>query len=106
MTERELAQRLRDEGLDPGAWGNGPGDTYGAHEHAFDKVLVCASGSIEFGLPATGERVTLAVGDRLHLPARTRHAAVVGPSGVTCLEAHLPAGRLGSEVQHLGAGEW
>jgi hypothetical protein len=26
-------------------------------------------------------------GDRLDLPARTLHAATVGPEGVTCLEA-------------------
>jgi hypothetical protein len=30
----------------------------------------------------------LEAGDRLDLPAGTPHAAVVGPQGVTCLEAH------------------
>ena len=34
------------------------------------------------------------MGDRLDLPAGTRHDALVGPTGVTCLEAHLPAGSL------------
>ncbi len=62
--QAELAARLRAEGLDPGAWGNGPGDVYGAHAHGYDKVLVCAAGSIVFGLPARGERVALEVGDR------------------------------------------
>ena len=100
-----LADRLRDEGLDPSAWSNGPGDTYAAHSHGYDKVLVCERGSIRFGLPGTGPGVDLAEGDRLELPAGTRHDADVGPRGVTCLEAHLPAGRL-TALRRLPAGEW
>jgi uncharacterized protein YjlB len=106
MTQRhDLEATLRAEGLDPGAWSNGPGDRYGAHEHGYDKVLVCASGSIRFGLPGADSAVDLGVGDRLDLPAGTAHDAVVGPDGVTCLEAHLPAGRLGA-LRHHVAGDW
>ena len=100
-----LAGRLRAEGLDPGSWSNGPHDVYSPHAHGFDKVLVCAAGSIRFGLPRTGEQVVLAVGDRLDLPAGTEHEAVVGPDGVTCLESHLPAGRL-VVVRRHAAGTW
>ena len=106
MAAVELARRLRSEGLDPGSWGNGPGDVYGAHAHGYDKVLVCVAGSIVFGLPRRGERVALAVGDRLDLPAGTEHDAVVGPDGVTCLEAHRPAGELGAEPVRRAAGDW
>ena len=88
--------RLRAEGLAPSSWSNGPGDRYGAHDHAYDKVVVVASGSIQFGLPDLGRYVDLATGDRLELPAATRHDAIVGGSGVTCLEAHLPAGTFGA----------
>lgn len=105
MTRDELEARLRAEGLEPGAWGNGPGDRYSAHEHGYDKVLVCAQGSIRFGLPASGGAVDLAAGDRLDLPAGTRHDAIVGADGVTCLEAHLPAGRLTALRRHA-AGAW
>ncbi len=98
--------RLRAEGLDPGSWSNGPGDVYGAHRHGYDKVLVCAAGSIVFGLPDRGDRVALAAGDRLDLPAGTEHDAVVGPAGVTCLEAHLPAGSLGGGARRRAAGAW
>jgi uncharacterized protein YjlB len=108
MTEgnaRELADRLRAEGLDPGTWSNGPGDVYGAHDHGYDKVLVVASGSVRFGLVGRGESIELAVGDRLDLPAGTTHDALVGGSGVTCLEAHAPAGSLGGLRRHP-AGEW
>ena len=105
MTPVELAARLRAEGLEPGAWSNEPDDTYAAHAHGFDKVLACAAGSIRFWLPETGAFVDLGEGDRLDLPAGTRHDAVVGPNGVTCLEAHLAAGSLG-ELRRRAAGEW
>lgn len=101
----ELEQILRAEGLAPGAWANGPGDRYGAHEHPYDKVIVATAGSIRFGLPATAETVELVVGDRLELPAGTRHDALVGQDGVTCLEAHLDRGFL-VEVARHAAGSW
>jgi quercetin dioxygenase-like cupin family protein len=101
----EVAARLRAEGLEPSTWSNGPGDRYSAHEHGYDKVIVVESGSIAFGLPDLGETVDLIAGDRLELPAATRHDAIVGPLGVSCLEAHLPVGRL-ARVAHRPAGGW
>jgi uncharacterized protein YjlB len=101
----DLAERLRNEGLRPNAWGNGPGERYGTHEHPYDKVIVVEQGSIRFGLPATGEAVELAEGDRLELPAGTSHDAVVGAAGVSCLEAHLPSGSFVSAVRRA-AGSW
>ena len=105
MTGAGLEERLREEGLDPAAWSNGPGDRYAAHEHGYDKVIVVADGSITFGLPARGEGASLAEGDRLELPAGTSHDATVGPAGVTCLEAHRPAGTL-SQLVRREAGSW
>jgi len=103
-------ERLRAAGLHPSSWANGPGDRYAAHSHAYDKVLVVARGSIRFGLPDTqGDEPTsveLGVGDRLDLPASTLHEAIVGPGGVECLEAHLPAGTLGSSPVRHPAGAW
>ena len=101
-----VGERLRREGLEPTSWSNGPGERYAGHSHTYDKVLVVASGSIRFGLPAEGRSVDLATGDRLELPAGTDHDAVVGPDGVLCLEAHLPAGSLGNEVQRKTARDW
>ncbi len=105
MIGEDLAGRLRAEGLAPGAWSNGPGDRYSAHAHDYDKVLVCSAGSIRFGLPGRGDAVTLDVGDRLELPAGTTHDALVGADGVTCLEAHLSAGRL-ARLRRIPAGDW
>ena len=91
------AARLAKAGLSASPWSNGPGDTYAAHRHGYDKVLVATSGSITFHLTELGRDVELTEGQRLDLPAGTEHAATVGPRGVTCLEAHLDAGSLGPE---------
>ncbi len=104
--EAELRDRLAAEGLDASAWGNGPGDTYSAHSHGYDKVLVATSGSITFHLTDLGRDVVLATGDRLELPAGTTHGATVGSEGVECLEAHLPAGSLPAGLRPLPAGSW
>jgi quercetin dioxygenase-like cupin family protein len=98
-----LRERLLGEGLDPGAWTNGPGDRYDSHDHVYDKVIVVASGSITFGLDEGPTELT--EGDRLELPAATAHDAIVGGSGVVCLEAHLPAGTL-STIARREAGSW
>ena len=100
-----VGDRLRDLGLEAGAWSNGAGDRYAAHAHGYDKVLACERGSIRFGLPDRREAVDLAAGDRLDLPAGTRHDAVVGPDGVTCLEAHVPSGSLDG-LRRYPAGTW
>src|SRR4051812_14859394 len=78
---------MRAEGLQPYAWENDPGYVYAAHRHAYDKVLFCVRGSIRFDLAEEGRTVEMAAGDRLDLPAGTAHGAVVGESGVVCLEA-------------------
>ena len=82
----EADRVFRDEGCSaPRHWGNGPGDAYGWHEHAYHKVLFCLAGSITFHLRA-GD-VGLQAGDRLDLEPGTEHAATVGPDGCSCVEA-------------------
>jgi quercetin dioxygenase-like cupin family protein len=96
---------MRDQGLRPDGWGNGPDSRYGAHDHPYDKVIVVERGSIRFGLPGSHESIELVAGDRLDLPAGTVHDALVGPTGVTCLEAHLPAGTLDAPLRRP-SGAW
>jgi mannose-6-phosphate isomerase-like protein (cupin superfamily) len=69
----------------PRVWGNGPGDRYERHNHAFHKVLFCISGSIVFHTE-DGD-LELTAGDRLDLAPGTVHAATVGPEGCECVEA-------------------
>jgi quercetin dioxygenase-like cupin family protein len=87
-TEDQILGILAREGLHAYRWSNGPGDVYGAHSHSYYKVIYVVRGSIEFGLPDSGDALALNAGDRLELPAGVRHDAVVGPQGVICLEAH------------------
>lgn len=81
------AAEFRAAGLPHYEWSNGPHDRYAEHQHAYEKILICLAGSIVFHVPGQ-LALELHPGDRLVLPAQTRHAATVGPQGVRCLEAH------------------
>jgi quercetin dioxygenase-like cupin family protein len=85
-TPASVADRLREEGVEPHQWSNGPGDRYGAHRHDYEKVLMCAAGSITFLVGPAGAPVELRAGEGFVLPAGTLHAAVVGPEGCVCVE--------------------
>ena len=85
-SEAGLEALLRRERLSPRWWSNAPGDRYGAHSHSYHKVLYCARGSIRFVLNG-GQGLDLSPGDRLDIAPGVSHSAVVGPQGVTCVEA-------------------
>jgi uncharacterized cupin superfamily protein len=85
LDESAVQAAMRADGLHPHSWGNGPGDRYGWHEHDYEKVLYCVTGSIVFHTD-DGD-VALDAGDRMVLPSGTRHAATVGPRGCRCVEA-------------------
>jgi uncharacterized protein YjlB len=93
---------MRDQGLRPDLWANGPGERYAAHHHPYDKVIAVERGSIRFGLPGSHESIELTAGDRMDLPAGTVHDAFVGPTGVACSSAPSAAldapGALGGMV--------
>lgn len=88
-TRAEAECSLRDAGVEPAAWSNEPGDHYGAHSHPYTKLLVCVEGSITFLVGPGEATVELHPGAGFVMPPGTDHAAVVGPSGCTCLEGHL-----------------
>lgn len=83
--EEVAAEAFATDGLTPHRWSSDPGHRYALHAHDYHKVLFCVDGSIIFHTES-GD-LPLAAGDRLDLPAGTVHSAVVGPDGVTCLEA-------------------
>lgn len=91
VSEAKLRDQLAREGLVAERWSNGPGAVYDTHTHPYAKVLVVASGEITFTIDGGKRVVSMLPGDRLELPARTTHSAVVGPPGVVCLEAHVDA---------------
>lgn len=97
-----LEARLRAEGLEPSTWSNLPGERYEDHTHDYDKVVVVVEGRVTFGLSGYGVGFLLTPGERLDLPANVRHDATVGDKGVTCFEAHLAAGTVGSRAKGRG----
>ena len=86
--ESTLQAQLTHQGLKPIRWSNDPDAVYGTHEHPYGKVLVVVSGSITFTINGGTRVVAMKPGDRLELPPRTPHSAVVGSDGVVCFEAH------------------
>ena len=85
---KELENSLRAEARDVYGWSNGPGDRYEQHAHSYHKLLYCTRGTIDFVL-ADGRTLSLRPGDRMLLPAGTRHAARVGPEGCACIEGKV-----------------
>ena len=88
-TEDELRARLEREGLTPTRGFNGPGAVYAVHAHPYTKALIVVEGGMAVSLERVGRTIWLKAGDRLDIPPETSHSAVVGSSGVVCLEAHL-----------------
>lgn len=66
-------------------WDNEAGAVYAVHSHPYRKILYVAAGSITF-TPEGQAPVVMRHGDRLELPPRMRHGAVVGDAGVVCWE--------------------
>ena len=85
---KQIDAQIRAEARDVYGWSNGPGDRYEQHAHAYNKLLYCTRGSIDFVL-GDGRTLTLRPGDRMVLPAGTPHAARVGPGGCVCLEGKV-----------------
>ena len=89
LSEMAIRRKLNSEELGYYSWANQPGDFYSEHTHPYNKVIYVVRGSITFNLPDMDKTVTINPGDRLELPSGIPHSALVGPEGVTCLEAHL-----------------
>ena len=87
-SEEIIHQILNEEGLNYYPWSNSPNDLYAPHVHTYNKIIYVVRGSITFILPEEDQRITLNPGDRLELPAKVVHSAVVSSQGVTCFEAH------------------
>ena len=87
-SETDVLRLIADKGFSGYRWSNQPGDVYGAHSHAFFKIIFVIQGSITFGLPQEEIQISLNAGDRLDLARGTIHDAIVGAQGVVCLEIH------------------
>lgn len=84
-TETEVKALVRQSGLAAWRWEGEPGKHYPPHHHPHTKTLWVARGAITFYI--NSETLNLEAGDKMILPANTRHEADAGPEGVVCFEA-------------------
>ncbi|MGQ9887797.1 MAG: cupin domain-containing protein [Aggregatilineales bacterium] len=88
-TMSTITRMMKAQGLRPYMWTNTPNHRYAVRSHGYDKVLCVVEGALELVLPDSNQRVRLRPGDRADIPAGTRHGAIVGSNGVTCVEASI-----------------
>jgi len=83
ITEKErIFEELQKEGYtNLYVWSDFPGTFYDWHTHPFDEVRWVIEGEITIG--TEGETFHLKPGDKLRVPAGTRHWAKVGKEGVS-----------------------
>jgi redox-sensitive bicupin YhaK (pirin superfamily) len=81
LTRTSSSMRRLASGLEPYPWSAGAGAHFARHSHHATKHLYVLDGSIEI------DGVALVEGEGIVIPAGTLHSAVVGPRGVTCVEA-------------------
>jgi quercetin dioxygenase-like cupin family protein len=85
MTEKRVMGLLEREGYEVSVYAYREGTVFDEHEHAQDKCDAVIEGF--FRIRAGGEVFEMKPGDRLYIPAGTRHAAeVVGRHTVVTLD--------------------
>jgi quercetin dioxygenase-like cupin family protein len=86
VSEKRMMSILEQEGYEIAVYTYREGTVFPEHEHAQDKCDGVIEGTLR--ITASGEANDLKPGDRLYLPAGTRHTAeVVGKKTVVSLDA-------------------
>ena len=77
------------EGLEPVDETFAPQTVLTDHRHPFDEVRMVVSGALFLNI--NGNQLLLRPGDRIEIPANTRHSkSVEGGESCTCVVAHRP----------------
>lgn len=100
-TEQEAEARLHREGYDSFRWYDVPGASYPNHRHPYDECIWVLKGQITFKVMFKLNEIEyhLKPGDRLYLPARIPHTAIIpNEAGVTYLVGSKPFPREGHEA--------
>jgi quercetin dioxygenase-like cupin family protein len=84
-TEKKMLTLLESEGYEVAVYAYREGTVFAEHEHAQEKCDAVVEGVLR--ITVAGEAFDLKAGDRLYLPAGTRHGAeVVGRKTVLSLD--------------------
>ena len=81
LAEREIADKVEEEGFDPIKISDPPGRVYSPHTHPETKLLAFLSGSMEVKVADKTHRCK--AGDKVIIDGNVEHSAVVGPEGCT-----------------------
>ena len=85
LSEKRMMGLLENEGFEVAVYAYREGTVFAEHEHAQEKCDAVVEGVLRITLG--GEAYDLKAGDRLYLPAGTRHSAeVVGRKTVVSLD--------------------
>ncbi|MDQ5857045.1 MAG: cupin domain-containing protein [Acidobacteriota bacterium] len=85
VSEKRMIRVMEGEGYEISSYTYRPGTVFPPHEHAQEKCDAVIEGTLR--LTVDGVAYDLGPGDRLYLPAGTRHAAeVVGKTAVLSLD--------------------
>jgi quercetin dioxygenase-like cupin family protein len=74
-TEQEAEAILSRDGYQSFRWNDVSGSAYPRHRHDYDECIWVLKGEIQFTID--GEEFLLCAGDRLFLPGKTYHTALV-----------------------------
>lgn len=88
-----INRMLRKEELRPYMWENAANHRYAVRTHGYHKVLYVINGTLDITLPDSNEQVRLKGGDRIDIPAGTRHGTIIGSGGAKCVEAAVTSRR-------------
>jgi quercetin dioxygenase-like cupin family protein len=85
VSEKRMMAMLEQEGYEVAVYSYREGTVFSEHQHAQDKCDGVVEGTLR--ITVRGEAYDLKPGDRLYLPAGTRHAAeVIGTKTVVSLD--------------------
>jgi mannose-6-phosphate isomerase-like protein (cupin superfamily) len=75
----DIAQRVRDDGFDPIRIADPPRSVYSPHIHPETKLLAFLQGTMQ--VTVQGQTFHCSAGDKLMIPGKLEHSAVVGSEG-------------------------
>jgi mannose-6-phosphate isomerase-like protein (cupin superfamily) len=86
-----ITRLMQREGLQTYAWRVKPNHRYPARSYNYRKILMVVEGTLDIILVDHQEAIRLKAGDRIEVPARVRHATLIGSQGAFCVEASVKA---------------